>query len=139
MEVYVTTPYLQGVKQSGSGIITTDYFESNVFDIAISGSGVIETAVDATTIDAAISGSGRLAISGDSRGASFDVSGSGRIDAYDLTIDDCKAFVSGSGNMWVSVNKYLKATISGSGNIFYTGQPQVESKISGSGNVIQEK
>ena len=38
MEVYITTPSLKGVKQSGSGNITTDYFYTNHMDISISGS-----------------------------------------------------------------------------------------------------
>lgn len=139
MEVYVTMPRLNGIKQSGSGVITTDYFKSGLLDLVVSGSGRIETATDASNIDAVISGSGRLIISGDTHDANFDVSGSGRIDAYDLTINNCKAFISGSGNMRVLVNRYLDATISGSGNIFYIGNPQIETRISGSGSVIQEK
>lgn len=138
MEVYITTPNLEGIKQSGSGIITTDYFVSNHCDISISGSGKIITAFDAPTVDASISGSGKLEISGISNDAKFDVSGSGRIDAFNLELNNCRAIVSGSGNIWVNVERFLTATISGSGNIYYTGEADVETRISGSGNVIRE-
>jgi hypothetical protein len=138
MEVYITTPNLEGVKQSGSGEITTDYFYSDDFDIALSGSGNITVAVETEKIDASISGSGKIAVSGVAEDARFSISGSGNIDAYDLMLETCNAKISGSGDMWVSVENFLHATISGSGNIFYYGNPGVETHISGSGNVIHE-
>ena len=137
MEVYITTPYLEGITQSGSGIITSDYFLSDHFDAVISGSGRIETAVDAMNVDALISGSGNLLISGGATNADYVVSGSGKIDANELQVRDCNAKISGSGNMYVNVEHYLKASISGSGNIFCNGVPDIERHISGSGNVIQ--
>ena len=88
-------------------------------------------------MDAVISGSGNLTISGEARNADFLVSGSGKIDADDLTLNDCEARVSGSGNMWVYVDRFLDATISGSGSIYYTGEPAIESRISGSGRIIE--
>lgn len=137
MEVYITTPYLEGIIQSGSGIVASDYFTTNHFNVIISGSGSIETAVDATTVDAMISGSGNLVISGGATDAGFIVSGSGKIDANNLHLRDCSAKISGSGNMWVNAEHYLKANISGSGNVFYSGTPEIERQLSGSGNVIQ--
>jgi hypothetical protein len=136
MEVYITTPYLDGITQSGSGMVTSDYFISDHFNATISGSGGISTAVDAVTVDALISGSGRLIISGSATDAGFTVSGSGKIKAGNFNVRDCTAKISGSGNMWVNVEQYLKASISGSGNVFYDGSPDIEKHISGSGNVI---
>jgi len=138
MEVYVTTPNLDGVKLSGSGIITTDYFSSNNFMISISGSGFIDAAVDAADVRATISGSGKLKLSGVADESVFDISGSGEIDSYDLSVITCRARISGSGDMWVNAEQNLHANISGSGNIFYFGNPNVESHISGSGNLIHE-
>lgn len=138
MEVFVTTPYLEGVVQSGSGIVTTGYFEGNEFNFVVSGSGAIETSVNAIVVNAVVSGSGALYVSGISRNADVIVSGSGEIDAWDLDLRDCDAKVSGSGNVWVYVDRYLKAVISGSGNVFYGGNPGVESLVSGSGRVIHK-
>ncbi len=137
MEVFITTPYLEGIKQSGSGLVTTDYFEADDFDVALSGSGSIETAIDASNVKAAISGSGRLMLSGISDDATFIISGSGKIDADALSLDYCKATISGSGNMWINVERFMEATISGSGSIYYSGNPAIEKHISGSGNVFQ--
>ncbi|HKI90358.1 MAG TPA: head GIN domain-containing protein [Draconibacterium sp.] len=137
MEVFITTPHLEGITQSGSGIVTSDFFNSDHFNAVISGSGSIETAVDASTLDALISGSGNLTISGTATNSGFTISGSGKILADNLDAHACSAKISGSGSMWVNVENYLKANISGSGNVFYKGAPDVEKHISGSGNVIQ--
>lgn len=138
MEIYVTTPNLEGLKLSGSGVITTDYFYSNSFDVSISGSGYISTAIEAKKVEAKISGSGKLVLAGIADDVKFDISGSGKIDSYDLAVKNCAAKISGSGDMWVNAENNLYANISGSGNIFYYGDPNVESNISGSGNLIHE-
>lgn len=138
MKVYITTPYLDGIRQSGSGTFTTDFFEADHFDIAISGSGSVETAVDAISVDAVISGSGILLISGAASDGDFRVSGSGKINAHEMELNHCDASVSGSGNMWLNVERYINASISGSGNIYYYGNPDVEKHISGSGNVFPQ-
>lgn len=138
MEVFVTLPHLEGLKLSGSGVITTDYFYSDNFDINISGSGYISAAIDVEKVDASVSGSGKLELAGVASNADFDISGSGKIDAYDLALSNCDAKISGSGDMWVNVEQNLYAKISGSGTIFYYGNPSIESHISGSGKLIHD-
>ncbi|HKL33064.1 MAG TPA: head GIN domain-containing protein [Tangfeifania sp.] len=138
LKVFITMPYINAITQSGSGIITTGYFEGEHFNAIVSGSGIIETAFDANSVDGVVSGSGSVYISGTANNADFVVSGSGKIDAWDLSLRNCEATVSGSGSIWVNAGRFLKANISGSGNVFYNGAPAVESHISGSGNVIRE-
>ena len=137
MKVYITIPTLAGVKQSGSGSITTDYFACDKLELYISGSGSISTAVDANLVDASISGSGWMKISGDANQSNLSISGSGNIDSYNLLVNSCNANISGSGNMQVNAVKSIFAKISGSGNIYYTGNPIIEINISGSGKVIR--
>jgi|APSaa5957512576_1039674.scaffolds.fasta_scaffold18733_1 hypothetical protein len=137
MEVYITLPYLDKVVQSGSGEITTDFFVAENFNLVISGSGSIETAIDAIIIDALISGSGNLFLSGNANIANFIISGSGEIDAYEFDLRDCNAKISGSGNLWTNVQRFLIASISGSGSIYYYGNPNIETHISGTGRVIK--
>ncbi len=138
IEIFVTTPFLEGITQSGSGSVTTGYFVSDDFDVKISGSGSIETATDASNIDAVISGSGGLLLSGSAAHSDLTVSGSGTINAYNFAVSSCDANISGSGNIMTNVEDFLKVSISGSGNVFYIGSPEIESHISGSGNVIHE-
>lgn len=138
MEVFITTPDLHGIVLSGSGSVSTGFFVADDFDVLVSGSGIVETAVDALSVDALVSGSGSLYLSGVSGSADYSVSGSGKIDAYDLAVLDCEAHISGSGNVFTQVEKSLKATISGSGSIYYFGSPDLEMYVSGSGRVIRE-
>ena len=138
MKVFITTPFIENITQSGSGIITTGYFEGEHFNITISGSGTIETALEAGSLDGIVSGSGNLYLSGVAQSGNFLVSGSGEIDAWDMSLRNCEATISGSGNIWVNSERFLRANISGSGNVFYYGDPEVEAHISGSGNVIHE-
>lgn len=138
MEVYITTPDLEGIKQSGSGLITTSFFTTDQMHVSISGSGMIKTDVDTDNIKASISGSGKLQLSGTANDGWFDISGSGKIESYDLEMINCSAKISGSGDMRLNASDNLHATISGSGNIFYLQNPRVETHISGSGKVIHE-
>ena len=138
MEVYITTPNLEGIKQSGSGNITTDYFYADRFDIEISGSGRIETGVECEDLQISVSGSGQVQISGIADFTDFKISGSGKINACDLKAKDCRAKISGSGDVCAFVERYLDASISGSGNVYYRGNPTIESHISGSGEIIPD-
>ncbi len=138
IEVYITAPFIEGIAQSGSGLITTGWFEGETLSLVVSGSGSINTSVNADRIEAILSGSGNLHVTGQAPDVSFIVSGSGRIDAWDLAVQNCDAKISGSGDVWVDVEKYLKAVISGSGNVFYSGTPVVETVVSGSGGVIHK-
>jgi hypothetical protein len=137
MIVNVTVPTLAGIKQSGSGNITTDYFTCDKMELFISGSGSISTMVDANIVDATISGSGWIKITGDANQSNLTISGSGNIDSYNLLVNSCNANISGSGNMQIKAVKSIYAKISGSGNIYYTGNPGIEVNISGSGKVIR--
>ncbi len=136
MEVYVVTPELKGIKLSGSGTITTNYFYTNKMDLVLSGSGRLIAAFEANEIDALLSGSGSMELTGAADNASFLVSGSGTINGYSFDLYNCKTTTSGSGDMWVNVDHYLDSRISGSGNVFYYGSPEVKTSISGSGSVI---
>jgi hypothetical protein len=136
MTVNVTLPTLAGIKQSGSGNITTDFFTCDKVDFYISGSGSISALIDAKIADATISGSGWIKIAGDANQSNLTISGSGNVDSYNLLVNSCNANISGSGNMQIKAIKTIYAKISGSGNIYYTGNPGIDVNISGSGKVI---
>ncbi|MBN1819460.1 MAG: DUF2807 domain-containing protein [Prolixibacteraceae bacterium] len=138
MEVYISTPVLEEIKQSGSGEIISDFFESNNFDVAISGSGYVETAVDCHKFDVTVSGSGQVYVSGVADYSDIHISGSGNVDAFDLYSKDCNANISGSGDIYTNVDRLLDVSISGSGNVYYIGYPSINSHISGSGKVISD-
>ena len=157
MKIYVYAPYVNSVHISGSGIISTGSFDVDEFAASISGSGVIygevtcnnfrsyisgsgeiDFIVFSPTVKSTISGSGEIYLEGVSNRGDYNISGSGSIDAYNLSLIECDANISGSGNIYTKVSEYLNAKISGSGNIYYIGNPIVYTNISGSGNVIKQ-
>lgn len=138
MEIHIVTPELRKITQSGAGLFQTDYFESESFEVVLSGSGKVQTAFDTPEAEVTISGSGKIDLSGYAKNARLLISGSGKVDGTDLQVDNCRTITSGSGDMYISVSDYLSARISGSGNVYYEGNPTVETNISGSGNVIHQ-
>ena len=136
IDVYITTPVLNGLSISGSGMITTDPFASNRFMIAISGSGNIDTDISADILKANVSGSGTIFLKGEATSGEFVISGSGKIRSYDFEQHNCEAIISGSGEMYVNVSETIDARISGSGKVFYINHPVVHTNISGSGGVF---
>lgn len=138
IEVFITTPLLNGLNLSGSGLIKTGNFISDDFQIGLSGSGNIDTQISADKLKANVSGSGNIIIEGDAFESNLVVSGSGKIKAYHLEQSHCLATISGSGDMFVNVSETIDANISGSGRVYYINHPAVHTSISGSGKVVDK-
>lgn len=155
MNIMVHTPVLTGAILSGSGIVDVGYFENDSFDAILSGSGKIygevkavnfnsrlsgsgdiDFMVESQNVYSSISGSGRTIVSGQANYADLEISGSGNIEAYALPLFECRAKISGSGNIYTEVSDILNVTISGSGNLYYRGTPVINSTITGSGQII---
>ncbi len=136
IEIYITTPVLNGLSISGSGYIKTDSFLSDEFKIAVSGSGDIDTKVNADVIKANVSGSGIVYLEGSATATYFVISGSGKIKSYNLEQEDCNAKISGSGDVYANASHTIDANISGSGRVYYIGNPVIHTSISGSGSVV---
>lgn len=157
INVYVTTPAIQGVELSGSGYVKMDsldvdylqvllsgsgqmdgYAITNSLVAKISGSGNINLESYTNTSDIRISGSGDINLTGESVSGSCTISGSGQINSYSFTQNECTAKISGSGNMFLNVVEYLDVIISGSGSIYYIGDPIINVSINGSGKLIKQ-
>ena len=136
IEVFITTPVLNGLSLSGSGWIKTDSFVTDQFKIALSGSGDINTKISADVMKANVSGSGTIFLEGDATAGEFVISGSGKIESYEFEQRVCETVISGSGEMYVNVSESINARISGSGKVYYINHPVVHTNISGSGGVI---
>jgi hypothetical protein len=137
LEIYVHLPNLVSIDLSGSGNVKTmNEFQSNSFNMNISGSGNITAAVvSSSIINGNISGSGNIYLSGSTPIESFTVSGSGNIRSFALNSNNSSVNISGLGDVDVFVNEHLDARISGGGKIRYQGNATVSNSISGSGNV----
>lgn len=158
MKVTVYSPTMVGVGLSGSGLIDMEpttitgsfdaklsgsgviygSIKSEYFEAVISGSGEINFEVNSTNAKAVISGSGDIQLSGVASNAEYNISGSGNIESFPMLVNECYSKISGSGNIYTTVNDYLNVSISGSGNLYYRGNPDINTSISGSGNVIKD-
>lgn len=138
IEIFITTPVLNGLSLSGSGLIETGSFMSDDFDLSLSGSGDIKTKISSDKVRANVSGSGTIFIEGDAAITNFVISGSGKIRTYNLLQDRCEAVISGSGDMYVNASQLIDAHISGSGSVYFVSHPIVHSSISGSGDVVDK-
>lgn len=157
INVYVTTPIIQGAYLNGSGTVTLDSLNTEYIEVSLSGSGKMSGYVESTSLIAKISGSGsidldaytsstsaRISGSGDidllgeTLNGDFSISGSGNIRSYNFLQKECISKISGSGSMYLNVSDYLDVTISGSGSVFYIGDPALNVTITGSGQVIKQ-
>lgn len=138
IEIFITTPVLNGLALSGSGLIETGSFLSSDFDLSVSGSGDIKTIISSDKVNANISGSGTIYMEGDAINTNFVISGSGKIKTYNLLQDQCQAVISGSGDMYVNASQFIDARISGSGRVYFVNHPIVHTSISGSGDVVDK-
>jgi hypothetical protein len=136
LKVWVTTPDIAEVSNSGSGRIhSDDQFKHSNMSIHSSGSGNIEIALDADMLDVGVSGSGGVLVKGDAKQLDCSISGSGRVNGSDLAVrEHSDIHISGSGSCTVATNGVLEGHISGSGGINYKGDPSsVNVSHSGSG------
>lgn len=138
IEIYITTPVLNGLSLSESGLIETGSFLSTDFDLSVSGSGDIKTKISSDKIKANVSGSGTILIEGDATNTNFVISGSGKIRTYNLLQEQCQAAISGSGDMYVNTSQLIDARISGSGRVYFVSHPTIRTSISGSGDVVDK-
>lgn len=138
-KVLITVPveHISSIALSGSGdIVGRKTLKADTFKTAMSGSGDITLAVQASSISASMSGSGDITLSGRTNDFDATISGSGDIKAYDLEADNVDATISGSADIKVTAKKRLKARVSGSGDISYRGNPEkLDTKSSGSGSI----
>ena len=138
VKIYITMTNLVEAVLSGSGSLsTTNHFSGNKdLHIAVSGSGDVSLDIDAIDIDMKISGSGDIYLKGSGDDLDMTISGSGGIDSRDLSANNCKVSISGSGNATVNVRQDLDARVSGSGNVRYRGDvARINSRVSGSGSI----
>jgi len=138
IRIYIKTPTIGNIELSGSGMINCDSVNASYLNLHLSGSGDMSVIALSNKIKAHVSGSGEINLRGIANETDFDINGSGDIHSYNLQQDTCFADISGSGDMYVYVVKFLDVRISGSGKVHYQGNPVVNTSITGSGMVIHE-
>lgn len=137
VNVYVSAPLLEEIGLSGSGDIIgkTKITNNSKVEFSISGSGNINTDVDAPEVKVEIGGSGNSDLKGRTKDLTIEIAGSGQARARDLMSENVKIRIAGSGDAYVYASSKLDVHVAGSGDVYYLGQPQINSNIAGSGSV----
>ena len=136
LEVYITTPDLSKLKNSGSGDISFENtFSANDLFISINGSGDLEAKFDVRNLELKVSGSGDTELSGVRGVFKVSNSGSGDLDAEDLKLEECYIKNSGSGDIeLVGKTNNLTATMMGTGVVDGYNLTSVNATVSNSGS-----
>jgi len=140
LEVYITMPTLDILKNSGSGDISIGGgIPGNDVLVQISGSGDLDAELAAKNLKLMIAGSGDVAMTGIRGDLSIKIAGSGDVQAGDLTLNDCEIEVAGSGDVKLKgKGDKLSIKSSGSGDINGYGlvAADVNIKSNGSGDLL---
>lgn len=137
--IKVTIPFkdIEKVSLAGSGdLYSKDQITANEFEVDLAGSGDVTLDVQSNKIESHLAGSGDITLSGKTIELELTISGSGDYSCFGLEADNTEVAISGSGDVQVVSNAYLKVRVSGSGDVVYKGNPAKEdTKVSGSGSV----
>ncbi len=137
LKIYVTMREISAITLSGSGpIYSESLLKTDDLEVKLSGSGSMELEVESNDLEIGISGSGSIEMEGTGDDVYARISGSGKIKADDLEVKSLDARISGSGNIYMTVEDEIEASISGSGSVYYKGDPdRVINSSSGSGKI----
>ncbi len=135
--INIGIPYVKSIHMSGVGSITQKgvFKQNKSMSVGISGTGDVETNIEAPQVNCGISGTGNIDISGSADNITFGLSGTGNINAGNLSAKNATVGISGAGSVKVNASQTLTTAISGSGSIRYKGNPVVTNSSSGSGSV----
>lgn len=135
IRAYVAVKDIDYLSNAGSGKTHVDgKLKSDKLEISIAGSGNVDAGVDVKELSLSLSGSANADLAGNAENSDLHISGSGNIRNYDFSTSYCKASISGSGNVRITVTKELSAHISGSGNVYIKGEGLIKDySASGSG------
>ncbi len=136
IEIIITTPNLNEIRQYDSGEIITDYFNPSTVDLENLGSGTIDAAFNTNELHADVSGSGKIILEGTAETAAMRVSESGSIEAYNFVLYNGDASMTGGGTIFINAKENLNVNISGNGNIYYINYPVIYQNITGFGRLI---
>ena len=133
--INVTMPIPRDLAIGGSGTIETPSMADNAA-IAIGGSGSVSIAqLDSNSLDVAIGGSGDVTAAGTTDRLDIAVGGSGDVQFAGVTADDVEIAIGGSGSVALASNGSVDASIAGSGDITVTGTATCTVSAVGSGTL----
>ncbi len=136
IEILITCTSLKGIELNGSGKIDIiNQYSTPKANFLVSGSGKIQTNLNAKEIKSQINGSGEMNFSGTVQKLNIEINGSGDINAQDLAANSCDIDINGSGKAYLTVKDKLDIRIVGSGDVIYAGEPVIKSNVTGNGKI----
>lgn len=136
IKVYITLQKVEKLSASGaSGFTSKGKLTSDRILLDLSGAADANLDIRTHELKVSVSGAGNITLKGNTDKADYGVSGSADISALDLTTDEAKLGISGTGKANVFVQKSLNVVISGMGNVKYKGEPSINQIISGMGKI----
>lgn len=139
LKFYVHAPYIDNIRQAGSGAITGDTgIVSSDFSCRIVNDGRIElSGLALTHIEVIIAGAGSVKLEGTCANSEFGVGSSGRVQAFGLKSGTTDVQLKGNGSIETWTEDKLTVYISGTGGVYYKGNPVVSQTITGNGVLIK--
>lgn len=136
IKVYITLQKVDKLSASGAGGFTsTGKLKSDRIQLQFSGAADADLDINTDLLKVGISGASNVKLKGNSERAEYGISGAGDIDALDLSTNDVKIGISGTGKANVFAEKKLDVSVSGMGNIKYKGNPGITQAVSGMGRI----
>ena len=139
LEVTVTMKDVNGIKNTGSGNVTTKrIINSNNLKLINSGSGDINVAnTVAKNITISVFGSGDVFIGGYADVVNVEINGSGDVRASSFKSKTTNVYIKGSGDCDLYYSESLLAKLLGSGDVTLQRRPtSIKYVIKGSGDII---
>ena len=139
-EYKITMKNIEALAVGGTGEISSiGTLTSDAIKLDVSGSGKMNLSLQAKKLDIDISGVGKLTLNGKAEDAHISISGSGKVDAFDLSVKNCNAEISGVGKCNIDVTDTLATEISGMGSVNYKSKPaHITTEVTGVGKVNDE-
>ena len=136
IKVYVTLQKVDKLSASGAGgFSSTGVLNSDRIQLQFSGAADADLDIHTDLLKVGVSGAGNIKLKGNSERAEYGISGAADIEALDLSTNDAKIGISGTGKANVFVQKKMDVSISGMGTIKYKGEPGITQAISGMGRI----
>lgn len=140
IRITVSSDEIRKLSVLGSGKITsTNTIKSDDLELSVIGSGEIDVATESKKIKIDIPGSGGIRLGGNTSAMDASILGSGYLKAFNLSAENAKVLLTGSGSCEVTAENELNVTIMGSGDVFYKGNATVSESIFGSGKVKKKE
>lgn len=135
-KISITMPRLLGTAVAGSGDVTVDRVQGDMFKGDSAGSGSLDIgqlAVGRVTFS--LAGSGNVKARGEAKSLTVNIAGSGDVDAGGLKASAADISIAGSGSVRAEVNGQAKVSMMGSGDVDLGGGAKCQISKMGSGSV----